>query len=356
MFFRPTPSKWEQARRAASAAASSAADAAQSALGTAIGGARSAASAAPQFAGDAAHSFAGVAQEIRDAVAGALHPADGSGKDADAVETAAIKAQSAKQAAELAARGAERAARNADAAAQAQLERAQRDAAQKRAEFEAEQERLEARAEELAQARHDAHIRAAEVAALPDYDDFQDEPRVVAKESGGSKLLFLVGALVFVSAALLYFFKSGKGGDSRSALEERLAKVKDDATDKLESAAPSPTELSPVAPPARDEKMAEVLEMFSTPTESAVMAPSAAPVVEVAVRVVQSAQGVEAYEPLGHMETTGATVAADEEVPHPNVFDKVAQVVGKAASAAEHLAGEDAVHAHEAEVAPDAIK
>ena len=350
MFFRPTPSKLEQARRAAL-------EAAQSALGSTLDSAQSLWDAAPQFAGQTAASVAGALQRR------------GPDED-DAVTIAAHKAEGARQAAELATLQAQRAAREADDAARAQLERAQRDAARQRAEFEAEQARIEERAEQLEHARHVAEARAENFTALDDEDD-EAEPRVVVKEDGGSKWLLLVGGAVFVGAALLYFFSPKSGGRSRDALEDRLAKVKDDAAAKLKEAAESsaPPAVPEVPAPAANEKLAEVLEIYSTPTESAVAAPiapadetfvqTAAPV-ELGAPLAHTAEPqVEVYEPLGHLETTGAPIAIEaiapaEEVPHPNVFDKVAQIAGKAAETAEHLAGEDAVEAHKAETAPDA--
>ncbi len=427
MFFRPTPSNLDKAKQAAKDAASNAKEAAENAASaaklaagnaahSALESAHSLLDRAPHIAADVADKVSAKATAVgetlsdaRDSVAAKVEAVRHRGESAVVVTpdfagsmaSAQHKAEAARKAADLVNREAERAELEVQHKADAKIARIKREMADKRAEFEHEQALLEERAARLDAARLPLRPHAEDVpfhrpapaqieervvvvpappveVAAPvvehhDEDDF--EYHVVAEKEGGSKLWLIVGGAVFVGAALIYFFKPGSGRRSRAAIKDRLAKVKDDAVDKVtgaSDAAPAASQETVITRRAEDlshrtdEKLAEVIEHLSTPTELAVAQPTKedtpavvrsvetyedampAPTTddlsrEVSVASSDAVEGVavEAYEPLGHIETAATAGSQLDEPHHPNIFDKVAGVVGHVAEVAEHFAGED---------------
>ena len=423
MFFRPTPSKFDQAKQAARDAVSAVSGAAGSVAETVAGSAQSFLEHAPKIAagvGDAVSAKAGVvgsavvekasgvggvvaakAATVGESLAGARDVVAAKVESVrnraaneadDSVEAAQIKAAAARKAADLAAREAERTTRDAQKKAEAEIARAQRELAQKRADFERGQILVEERTEKLDEprlsaqeqadelrARHKATVKIEPLAQLqapivgkasthieipvPAHAhtnlEIQDadhdfEYQVVAEKQGGSKLWLVIGAGVFLGAALVYFFAPGSGRRSRAAIKDRLAKVKDQAVDKVTGASDAASTLA-LEPSQHIDSLAEATASFSQLQEahgSVVehaaetdedIAQTELPLseeVDVASSDAVEGVAVEADEPLGRIETA-AGAESEVEAHHPNIFDKVAEVVGNVAGVAEHLAGED---------------
>lgn len=378
MFFSQPPSKLELARRAAADAAKNAAGSAGSFAGSAgslIGGAAhsaadSAQSLAQTAAGSAqslAQSAAGSAQSLLESAgksastatdalsskAGALlHRGGGAVVDtakvasdvsdapSDSVENARAQAVATQKSAEVSAREAEAAARDAQKRAEAEIARDKSQLAQRQAEFEAQQKTVETRQTELKAARAESargaeEIRLRRVAPVhidveetrEDEGDF--EYQVVKEKSRGFSIWTILGAVALIGAAI-YFLVPKSGRRSRAAIKDRLNKVKGDLVDKTTSAADAASDKTqPLAHPP-----AKVIEATPAPTS----APTG-PAIESRTVTVDSVEGVTA-----EGASTGRTETADAEATdgpqHPNIFDKVAGVVGSAATATEHFAGE----------------
>ena len=416
MFFKPTPSKFDKAKIAARSAASAAKEAAEHAAHSVAESAHSLFEQAPHIAAgvaDAVSAKAAVVGEslsdARDSVAAKVEAVRHRGEAtiapdmAGSMASAQHKAEAARKAADLVNREAERAELEVQKKAETKIARIKREMADKRAEFEHEQALLAERAARLDAARlpfapHTEEVRAqrpapvqieervvvpappvevpspapAPVVEHHKNEDDGFEYHVVAEKEGGSKLWLIIGGAVFVGAALIYFFKPGSGRRSRAAIKDRLAKVKDDAVDKVTGASDAAPQRETEAirraeelSLRADDKLAEVIEHLSTPTELAVAQPEkeipepvaravetyedAMPLPEedlsheMRVASADAVEGVavEAYEPLGHIETAASAGSQLDEPHNPNIFDKVAGVVGHIAEAAENLAGED---------------
>lgn len=333
-------------------AAHNAADSAQSLAQTAAGSAQSLAQSAvgsAQSLAQTAGKGASTASEILSSKAGALLHRGGetvvetakatSGAvdvASDSVEAARVKALAAQKTAEASARESEAAAREAQKRAEAEIARYEQQLAGKRAEFEAQQKSVEVRQSELNSASADSAREAEEIRlrrSAPVHIDVEEQPegdfeyQVVKEKKSGFSIWTLLGAAVLIGAALYFLVPKG-GRRSRAAIKDRLNKVKGDLVDKTTSAAD-----------AASDKVEGATETATNARETTT-APTGA-VVESHTVTSDSVEGV-AIEGTraARIETAGTVAEAGDGPQHPNIFDKVAGVVGSAASATEHFAGD----------------
>lgn len=368
MIFGPKPSKLEQARQAVADAAHDAASALSDAASSVAESAHSLADSAHSLVEKAPKIASSVGEVVSSKVEAVRHRGEHAVDEAsDSVEAAQLKAAATKKAAEIAAKEAEKAALDAQKKTEAEIDRLQEELYRKWDELDKQQEFIESQAEKLAQQSYSLEEQASEIhtrrkaptsVKVNDYDDgFEYE--VVAEKESGSSLWLVVGAAVFIGAALVYFFAPGSGRRSRAAIKDRLSKVKDDAVDKVTGAADAASQkASEVTERAEDlshrasDKLAEVADSSAPATasidhavetyEDTVPSDTQELAEEVKVAANDAVEGV-AVDSSKELDTieTAATVAAQNSPQHPNIFDKVADIAGNAADAAEHFAGID---------------